>query len=731
MSNSLYRLYRADVMKLAETIVIKHHAVAVAINNGLSDAGYGGTHDPADLSSWKYYQNLAGEYHVSDRSRILAINIAAKLFSTDIDGNPIGLPPGVSADKMLVKRAGPSGPIYTNFELAYIDPDQGGDVAVANEYAYGTDYYRDLVAVYPDFEDLILGILYPTPTAIAIAAADGCILYCGGYYRRQLVDGRYAYTPRTDAGRSKQTLLESNESSLIEGLQRYVDSTYVRWYNGGYALVNDLYLASFIGNLAAHLPLAVMNHRLERCHTPEVHSYHVQEFLQSHGRLAKYIPSLPLPQSLFLYRNVRYLEKNMGKTSTFETLVEKLASPVKVPLSGYSLRHNVDDMPESLFPTPFAERSAINFRQVGTGDDVLTIRETLDKEIPLARENGRDLDIIESEMVHALTRTGRDKYPVKLIESEMLDDTDMRIFPLSSFIAHFWIFCASRGTFNGSVFATNPATGDRLQLTPLNALILAVYCFNRANTDNPLIDIPTIRVHNIPRGVGVIPHPLFAAKPTLAELKAVVTSNDISDSFLTTMLSGDPTYTFTSTTVFFQKALQFHERLEERYLSITQFGDPVARGEAEEAFHKLYWDNLPCELGAGVSYADWFTTNGVSVAEIEDSPDRKALYKQLAAELVRNGTGNVDDSSLRLRRLQEAVIEIMKQFSSYSVQYAYSMSTNPPIVSGFKPLRYRKPEAYGAGRITLPMSVVSPQDIHPVGVAPLLRIDMTSQVTLI
>jgi hypothetical protein len=77
------------------------------------------------------------------------------------------------------------------------------------------------------------------------------------------------------------------------------------------------------------------------------------------------------------------------------------------------------------------------------------------------------------------------------------------------------------------------------------------------------------------------------------------------------------------------------------------------------------------------------------------------------------------------------VIEIMKQFSSYSVQYAYSMSTNPPIVSGFKPLRYRKPEAYGAGRITLPMSVVSPQDIHPVGVAPLLRIDMTSQVTLI
>lgn len=730
MSNSLYRLYRADVMKMAETIVIKHHAVSVAINNGLYDSGYGGTHDPSDLTTWKYYQNLAGEYHVTDRTRILAINIAAKLFTVDINGNPVGLPVGVAADKMLVKRAGAAGPVYTNFELAYVDPDHGGDVAVANEYAYGTDYYRDLVAVYPDFEELILGILYPTPTSISIPAVDGCILYCGGYYRRQLIDGRYAYMPRTDPGRSKQTLLESNESSLIEGIQRYIDSTYVRWYNGGYALVNNLYLSSFIGNLAAHLPLAIMNHRLERCHTPEVHSYHVQEFLESHGQLSKYVPGLPLAQALFLYRNVRYLEKNMGKTSTFETLVEKLATPAKVPLSGYSLRHNVDDMPESLFPTPFAERTAINFRQVGTGDDILTIRETLDKEIPLARENGRDLDIVEAEMVHKLTRTGRNHYPVKLIESEMIDDTDMRIFPLSSFIAHFWVFCAARGAFNGSVFATNPATGDRLQLTPLNALILAVYCFNRANTNDPLINVPTIRVHNIPRGVGVIPHAGFAAKPTLNELKAVITSSDITDSFLSTMMSGDPTFAFTSTTVFFQKAVQYHQRLEERHLSITQFGDPVARAEAEEAFHKLYWDNLPCALAPGMTYAAWFTANGISITEIEDSVDRKVLYKQLATELVRSGTGNVDDSSLRLRRLQEAVIEIMKQFSSYSVQYAYSMTTNPPIVSGFKPLRYRKPEAYGQGKIQLPMSIVSPQDIKTVGVAPLIRIDMTSNFTL-
>ena len=352
MSNSLYRLYRADVMKLAETIVIKHHMAGVAINNGLQDSGYKDTFDPNDMSTWKYYQNMAGIYHPSDRAKIFAINVAQKLFTVDIDGNPQGLPPGVAADKMLVKRAGDSGPVYTNFELEYIDPDFNGDVAVANEYSYGSNYYKNLLALYGDFEDLILGILYPTPLSISIPAPNGCVLYCGGQYRRQLPSGRYAYLTRTDPGRSKQTLVESNESSLIEGIQRYVDATYTRWYNHGYALTNDLYMASFIGNLSSHLPLAIMNHRLERCHTPEVYSYHVQEFLESHGRLAKYIPGLPLAQTLFLYRNVRYLETNIGKTSTFETLVEKLATPANVPLLGYSVRHNVDDMPESLFPTP-------------------------------------------------------------------------------------------------------------------------------------------------------------------------------------------------------------------------------------------------------------------------------------------------------------------------------------------------------------------------------------------
>ena len=699
MSNTLYRLYRDDVFTMAETMVIKQLRTADALNLFLQDRRY--SIDWESPSTWKYFLNLAGFYHKYDKDRIREINIGSGLVTVDLDGNPTNLPVGVYADQMLVKKASDAGPVLANFNLALVDPDYNGDVAIANEYEYGTSYYRDLVDRYSDFEDLILGILHPTPLSISLPADDNTILYCGGYYRRQTNTGnlgsRYIYEKKNDIGRNSLLLIEENELSLINDLQTFINGFFVRWDVRGYTLTGDLYFPVLLANLYLQIPMFILNHRLERCLTPEAHTYHVREFLESHGKLAKYIPYLPLKQRLFLYRNVRYIEKNIGKTSTFQMLLNNLATPAGVPLAGYSLVHNLDGMPASLYPTPQSRRQEINFRQVGTGDDVFTIGELLEKEKDLARENDRDLDIVTGEIENTVQNSNSDYYPTKVLESAMVNMVDNEPFPFSGFLANLWIYCAAHGDFKGNVFVSNPVTNERLHLTPLSAVILAIYCYNRAyySEDQYLTTVPSLHVNNIPRSLSYQPDANHAVFPSLATLKKCVDTNVVSDTLLTEIMAGsNPVYSFTSTAAFFIEAVKMHQLLNARYKKAVMLEDRDARAQAEYAVSQLYWLTVPCTLTtSGMLYDDWLSTNGIGLADIEAVADRRERYKQLGDELVKNATGNFDDKTGRLTKLQEAVIEIMRQFSSYSVQYVYNINTKPVVQLDNKTLRLREKSA--------------------------------------
>ena len=696
MSNTLYRLYRDDVFTLAETLVMKQQRTADTLNMFLQDRGY--SVDWNSQSTWKYFLNLAGFYHKYDKDRIREINIASGLLEVDLDGTPTNLPVGVYADQMLVKKASNAGPVLANFNLALVDPDYSGDVAIANEYEYGTSYYRDLFARYPDFEDLILGILHPIPLSISLTAPDNTILYCGGYYRQQTTTGhlgsRFIYQKKEDIGRNSLLLIEENEQSLINDLQTFIDGFFIRWDVKGYTLSGDLYFPVLLANLYLQIPMFVLNHRLERCLTPEAHSYHVREFLESHGKLAKYIPYLPLKQRLYLYRNVRYIEKNIGKSDTFQMLLDNLATPTGVPLAGYSLVHNLDTMPESLYPTPQSRRKEINFRQVGTGDDVFTIGELLDKEKDLARENARDLDLVTEEVETKVQNSNSDYYPTKVLESAMVNMVDNEPFPFSGFLANLWIYCAAHGDYKGNVFVSNPVTNERLHLTPLSAIILAIYCYNRAHysEDQFLTTIPVLHVNNIPRSSSYQPTPTHAVFPSLITLKKCIDSNVVSDDMLTDVMAGTgPVYSFTSTAAFFIEAVKMHKLLNDRYKKAVIQEDRDARAQVEYAASQLYWLTVPCTLApAGTLYEDWLNTNGIGLADIEAVADKRERYKQLGDELVKNATGNFDDETGRLTRLQEAVIEIMRQFSSYSVQYIYDINTKPVVQLDNKTLRLRE-----------------------------------------
>lgn len=729
MSTILYQYYRSDVIAMACTTIVKHSEVADAMNEDvvlrLMPRTPANKPNPNAPETWKYYKNMAGEYHALDRQDIRLINQELGYAAPGVGDNYV-------LDEMIIFIAGDNGPKLANFNLSTI----GGDVTLANEYRYGTLYYKDLVRRYPEHEHLIVSILNPVPPAISLPANDGDILYCGGYFRQTLTNGlgsRTTFLQRDMEGYSDRGLIEDNESNLLGVLQEWFTGMVARWHNRDYCKTDDLYFPTFLGMLYTLLPATIMNIRLANCHTNMVHSYHVREFLESHGHLAKYIPALPLEQTLFLYRNVRWIEANVGKQETFDLLVDRLATPCGVPLSGYRLRHSLTDMPQQLFPTTMAAQEVINFRQLSNQKDIITVEDLLRKEINAARGNPSsqsDITEVADYVRLKAISSPSDDYPTKVIESVMIDLTDRKVYRLSEVLLNHWLFCASRGTYTGTVFYTNPLTGARQHITPKNAAILFFYALNKS-FGQTLEEVPTVRARLIPRSEDFVPSAEFTAKPDLARLKHITNEAYVSDEELNEMFGDhEETYVFTNTKDFYDEAKLIYAQLMNRYyttvgrgstdrqtrLAVTGAEDYMGRGQLERAMGEFYWWDVPCVFMTDVPYSTWFALTGVDVSEYDalSDSDSREMYRQLALELAKQATGDRKDNNKSLRELQRAVVEIMRQFSSYAVQYVSDIQDIPVAMLDPKPIRYRVRRISAKASLRVPRLAMETKEIRAV-----------------
>lgn len=710
MSSTLYQTYRRRVLALANTLVIRMDAIAITMNRYVEAYGY-----PVDWSNratWRYYLNLAGQYHPLDKALLKADNANG-------------------SEYLQIKLAGTHGPVDGDFTTSLVGGVMG-DTAIAGEYQWGGTYYNDLVSRYPEYETLILGILNPIPLSVSTTAPDGAILYCGSYTRNTVIDALGKRTIYTLSGVTTP-LIEPNESNLIESLQKYIDGYLIRWHNPDYAFTDDLYIPGMLGVLYLQIPLQVMNIRLANCHTPRVHSYHVREHLESHGELAKHLPALSLKESLWLYRNIRYIESNVGKQSTFDALVDNLATPSGVPLSGYTVQHNTDDLVTDLVAKPVGLRHVINFRQTGLGRDVVSIANLLRKQIPVAKDNYRDLDNVNQEVSTDIVLANDNVLQTKIVESAMLDIADRLPYPLAEVLLDQWIYTATHDIYQGTVYVNHPITGDRLHLTPLNALTLLFYCMNRGYSNLTLDTVPQLTSRLTPRW-GVSPSTLYS------ETLSVTDSRWVSELELIALIGTVPTVpVINSTDAFYEYSVTVHQELLRRYAvcngSLTQslgfriepispdgvlpvvyavFDDKpkadhyIGRGHLEYAMSRLYQPTVVCTLSTD-TYVDWLHAIGFDNSDLE-----REDYVTLAKDLLQQGTGNRIVTNAQLKALQNAVISIMAQFSSYAVQYIHSINSGPALMMDPKTTRYGDPSVKLKALVRVPTQVTTVLDIRPV-----------------
>lgn len=631
MSKAQYDIYIGKSLKLARSLVIKSELVAQSINQELALTGH--SVDSANPASWKYYRHLAGRYHDTDA-------------------------------RMRVKS-------FDNLQtIEFNIQNLQRHHATAREYRTQGQFYQDLKAQYPDQEMLIQGILNPIDVETAIEAADGTILY---------------WDPE---------LVEENETNLIPQLEAWAQKFLNRWVVRDYTLTDDLYLGTLLGVFYHNIFLQILGIRLANAHTRFAHSYLIREFLASHSRLDEYLDYLTKKQTLWLYRNIRFIERNLGKQETFEWLVENILTERGIPLAEWSMRHDHEDQAEEITPRVRFEQKSVN--DVAVQGQVLTINveQMLDKEVVAAKGNRREFERALKEVTEDTTNSLKDTLRTKVLESSVLDLTDSLPFTLADSLLNHWAYLTSIDRYTAVVLIDHPRTGNKISLTAKEAYVCFLYAYVGAR-GGLLEEIPTINAMNVRR---LIP-------PTPEELWGIVESRLFTPAMMDALFRDlVPVGNYLSIEGFSDGISNIHENLlRHRFVYATR-EHMLTRVYAEQAAGRFY-NNIRCRFFNNQSYTEWFAERSLDFGNL--TPQELDV---LSLQLLEETTGKSLRKVKSLKEIQAALLRLMAQLSSYSVQYIQDINTEPVRVLDWNAVRVGDHKGHGEGQHNIVLADVTVRD---------------------
>ena len=598
MSSNNYQIYINKTLQLAETIVIKSSYTAKVLNDWVF--GYSGNTIPVnpDPTTWKYYRNLAGEYHSIDK--VMTV---------------------VSMDTLET--------------IVFNKPNLQIHLATARAYQYGTRQYTELVAKYPDQEQLILGILYPTDIQTAITAKDGQIL---------------SYPPG---------LVEENEYTLIEKLQAWIDHYKQRWYIPGFDYTDELYGATMLGQMYLLLLQCILTKRKAACNTNEAHSFHVRQYLGSHGYLDAYVDTLTTKQALFFYRNIAYIERQAGRNETFNTLLEHIMTERYIPLAEYTMKHDVTNQIENLYPEVIFRQRQLNLGITLAKDNKTSIADLLVKESPLALSNGVDLEEVGLQVQELMENSPSNVVATKALQSTMIDDTNSSPWILSEALFNHWLYLSSLDLYVAYISITNPKSGERIPLTAKEAFILSMYVYGKTLG----ITFDTIPLAYASR-VQRIPDVAIGAPVSVDDIYSIVDHQLIERSVAVQALSQQPRIVkLLSIDAFWNVSSAINDavQMQRRLIAVQQHYE--RRGMVQAMVTRIYSDHILELEPQGTSYASWLSARNIDLSALNHD-DFDLLYKNI----VDQATGASLHTTLTMRELQRNMANMFTQLSSYGIQ---------------------------------------------------------------
>jgi len=619
-----YYAYVSDIIKLVRSFVIKSTQTINTINSYLAAGGDELSINPAD---WKYYRNIAGLPYVGTTGYLNDPNI--QVYSLD-----------------------------TN-ELINFLPDIiiQHPITLTDLLTYGTSY-NNLITQYPNQDMLIRGVLSPVDIQTAIDADNYILL---------------DYDP---------SFIGAGETRLISDIQKWITNYTTRWDVVAYAVTDNLYTAAFLGILYQNLIPVIINIRLNNCKTPQVHEFHLWNYLSNYFDLGSYKNVIPYEQAYFLYRNIEYIVANAGLSSTLDFLNDNFAFPFGLQLYKYDIRQDIGQSLKTLDNKDYknlGNEVKVNRYPYNTPTQVtdttkfFTIPDLVDKLESQASLNPQNIDIDVLKLEEALLHTPSTDIPTNVIEGSIIQNTTIALVSRVSEQIHNWLYLAStnQNKIRYKYILKLPSEGiPDITLSAADAAVFLMYAAS-AYTGNKLIDIPTPVVRDI------MVHPQL----TDQEILAIIESRFVSGSILNTnplvtwnrfqdLLSAQ-TYphdmiTLDQFNIYIDQIVS--NKVQHRLLPTLE-QNPIGRSELQSLVN-LFYQNIPCSFVEETTYTDFFHRLEVDVSYFSDT-----TFISIATTLAKVFIGISPNTST----LQSPYIEMMgilRTLCSYMVQFVNGAPTN-------------------------------------------------------
>jgi len=612
IQNGYLGAYMENNLLLVRTMVVKLKEAASLFNEAVVTRYGMDAVNTLYPKTWKYYMNIAGLYHPTDTMMVVPSMDTLELIE-------------------FTKE---------NLEI---------HTATKKAYQFGSRQYYSLVTQYPEQEFLINGVLNPVDMDLAIKSENGTIL---GYPRG---------------------LVEDNETSLISELEGFIKSQIHRWFNTQFIMSDNLFCSVFFTSLHAFVLPKLLNLRLKRCKTNEVHSFHVRMYLASHFGLDRYLPYLTQKQALWLYRNIRYIERNPGKAKTLFKLIQEILTRRGVPIGEYSVRH-LDAFNDDYTPKQIARIKLINNDQNTLSSDTHSVEALFDKELNKASGNTDYLDAFRERDLERLRTSSSAITQTKVLHSSMVDYGGSIPEPFEMIALREWCHLSMSGHYEVSVSFKDPKTSETHTLFAKDAFAYMQYlALNAAGL--------TLEVFPDYLNMQQRRHP----KPTVSELLSLVDFKK-RDLFKVAqrLISGQPSIeAFYSVTAFRNYVETLTDEAYYHWLLISSIEDHFERALVENMVRRLYEDERITFTLKTLNVDEWLASLNLPQYD-RTSADAESLV-QLIFEA---STGYSVDSARMLKNIQRSLIDLMTELSSYTVQFTREINEDRIINVAWPAVRF-------------------------------------------
>lgn len=595
--NMLYKLYLEKVLKLVTSLCIKSEYAARRINAWVTANGY--EVNPSEPTSWKYYMNLNGDHHPIDPK----IYVVSQDTFEEIEFNKETL-----KEHILTKRA----------------------------YLTKGRHWDELVRSYPNQETLLRGILNPVDYTTSIDAVDHKILDCD------------------------ENLIEPQETFLLHELQSYIDGVYDRWFNQDYQRIEQDYILQIEALIISNLPMQVLLSRKRRRHTDLAHSYHIEMYLLSFSTVGGEFRYLSKRQKLWLYRNIRYINRNVGKNGILDLVTRNIMNDRGFPVRAIDIKFDYAKLGKEPDPDFKVVGKDLGYMRTASTSTISDLSMIFAKELSLAPYNSDYRTYDHEVMVDKLKKAKYDNLPTKILESSITDKTDAEPFTFRSVLFNMWGHMAEIGEYHALVSVTVPSTGAVHRLDMMEAFVLYVYSLTRF--ENVLLDnVPCIFLQRVLK-----PTPPTYRK--LNELRAAYTP----DYFLEYIYTETPAMrTVVSVVSFNEFATEVH-RSSNSLRTMRHFQrDYKVEGNLHQIMDQFYCSR-EIKPYSEQSFEGWFSERDIEIEQWSRDD-----FIEVAAILYEKCTGASIDRGSALKELHSAMIRVFNELTSYSVHLVPSVNDNP------------------------------------------------------